>query len=199
MRFLKPTVSFFLFVLILSVSAGSVQAKHKKGKYKGKDLNHSGVITREEWRGNDVSFNNHDWNGDGVLSGDEVKPGSNRPQVEQHANVDQYGALDYNDDGVISRSEWRYTGRSFEQLDFNHDGQLNRDEFYNRTRYSVSVFQELDQNNDGWISRNEWRSDITTFSSLDTNRDNLLNENEFNDRQSTSLAAQFFQDIFRRQ
>jgi hypothetical protein len=37
-----------------------------------------GVITRQEWQGNDRSFRNHDWNGDGRLSGDEVPPGAQR-------------------------------------------------------------------------------------------------------------------------
>ena len=30
---------------------------------------------RSEWRGNDRSFANHDWNGDGQLSGNEVRVG----------------------------------------------------------------------------------------------------------------------------
>jgi hypothetical protein len=40
------------------------------------DTNGDGVITRDEWRGNDRSFADHDRNGDGVLSGPEVKPGA---------------------------------------------------------------------------------------------------------------------------
>ena len=31
-----------------------------------------------EWRGNDRSFRNEDWNGDGILSGDEVRKGARR-------------------------------------------------------------------------------------------------------------------------
>jgi hypothetical protein len=40
------------------------------------DKNNDGVISRDEWRGNDRSFAQHDKNGDGKLSGDEVKPGA---------------------------------------------------------------------------------------------------------------------------
>ena len=37
------------------------------------DRNRDGVITRAEWRGNEVSFRQHDRNSDGVLAGDEVR------------------------------------------------------------------------------------------------------------------------------
>src|SRR5688572_2898966 len=38
------------------------------------DLNGDGVITRAEWRGSGQVFQNADWNRDGILSGDEVRP-----------------------------------------------------------------------------------------------------------------------------
>ena len=47
-------------------------------RFEAMDANHDGRITRNEWRGSDRSFDNHDWNGDGVLSGDEVRPGAQR-------------------------------------------------------------------------------------------------------------------------
>ena len=49
-------------------------------RYQGLDTNHNGRIERSEWRGDDAGFNNRDWNHDGVLSGDEVKPGTRRPR-----------------------------------------------------------------------------------------------------------------------
>ncbi|HEV2843474.1 MAG TPA: hypothetical protein VG477_01400, partial [Thermoanaerobaculia bacterium] len=36
-------------------------------RFAGMDRNRDGQITRSEWRGNDRSFAQHDWNGDGVL------------------------------------------------------------------------------------------------------------------------------------
>src|SRR5213595_2410467 len=60
-----------LAVAILSAAtAGQVYAQNIR--FQGLDRNHDGVITRAEWRGNDRSFQNEDWNGDGVLSGEEV-------------------------------------------------------------------------------------------------------------------------------
>lgn len=50
--------------------------KGKKNKrFNGLDTNNDGVITRNEWRGNDNSFRQHDRNGDGVISGDEMRGG----------------------------------------------------------------------------------------------------------------------------
>lgn len=48
-------------------------------KFRGMDANNDSVISRQEYRGNDRSFANHDWNDDGVLSGEEVRPGAHRP------------------------------------------------------------------------------------------------------------------------
>ena len=98
-------------------------------RFAGMDRNGDGRITREEWRGNDVSFNQHDWNGDGVLSGDEVRPGAqpnNRREMEARARFDR---LDTNDDDAISLSEWTGTRNAFERLDRNDDGLLSFDEF----------------------------------------------------------------------
>jgi len=45
-------------------------------KHRGMDRNGDGVITRDEWRGNENSFRRQDRNDDGVLSGREVRPGA---------------------------------------------------------------------------------------------------------------------------
>jgi len=58
-------------------------------KIQGMDVDKDGAITRSEYRGDDQAFGNHDWNGDGVLSGDEVKPGAHRP--EHHAKGESVG------------------------------------------------------------------------------------------------------------
>src|SRR6185369_10822624 len=48
-------------------------------RFRAMDRNRDGVITRREWRGSDASFRAHDWDGDGVLSGPEVRVGAVRP------------------------------------------------------------------------------------------------------------------------
>ena len=42
------------------------------------DRDHNGVITKDEWQGSARSFQVHDWNGDGRLSGQEVTIGGRR-------------------------------------------------------------------------------------------------------------------------
>jgi Ca2+-binding EF-hand superfamily protein len=144
-------------------------------RFSGMDTNRDGQITREEWRGNDNSFNQHDWNGDGVLSGIEVIPGAERP-------VD-FNSLDRNDDGRISLSEWPGNRVFFNLLDANRDGFLNPAELgqngalFARGRLE-EIFRALDANRDNRIGRTEWLGDLAVFDRLDTNDDGLLTLDE---------------------
>jgi hypothetical protein len=79
-------------------------------RFQGLDLNGDRVITRAEWRGNDVSFRANDWNRDGVLSGDEVRPDARKPEQ-------------------FFRKDWRGDLREFDRADTNHDGVLSAEEF----------------------------------------------------------------------
>src|SRR3972149_6730947 len=203
MHYFKYILYFLLLIIFaFSVSTDLVYAKEKMNKKcQGMDRNKDGVITREEWRVSiDRSFDNHDWNGDGVLSGNEVGEGAPCGEYDDHESrrSDPFGAFDRNNDGVISRSEWTGKIEDFSRLDDDQNGILSLEEFHERA--GSDRFRELDHNNDGVISRREWRSDTETFNRLDTNRDNLLSENEFYSRQSETgiLIEQIFQEIFRK-
>lgn len=52
-------------------------------RFRGMDSNGDGIITRNEWRGNDNSFRKHDRNGDGVISGDELR-GNGKNKAGKH-------------------------------------------------------------------------------------------------------------------
>jgi Ca2+-binding EF-hand superfamily protein len=189
MELFKRVISFFLFVLILSVLAGSAHAKQQKVnmKYKGVDRNNDGVVTRDEWRGNcDQSFDNNDWNGDGALSGDEVTPGARRPQGAG-ASADPFRALDRNNNGVISPSEWTGTMQDFNRLDQDHNGNLSVEEFHQRA--GQDQFSELDHNVDGVISREEWHNASKSFETLDLNRDGKLSRDEFYNKQQYPVSV----------
>ena len=95
-------------------------------RFRGLDLDHNGVITRNEWRGNDVSFREHDWNHDGVLSGNEVRPGAVRPAA---TFAPRFIDFDRNRNGVITRDEWRGDLRVFNRLDTDRNGVLTPAEF----------------------------------------------------------------------
>ena len=143
-------------------------------RFYGLDTNHDGRITRDEWRGNQNSFNQHDWNGDGVLSGIEVTPGAQRP-----GTGDAFDRLDFNRDGRISLSEWNGDRTTFDRLDLNDDGFLTREELRNNPHGRGSRFDLLDRNDDGRISLAEWPGNQRSFDRLDRNDDGFLSRQEF--------------------
>ncbi|HEY9422205.1 MAG TPA: signal transduction protein, partial [Thermoanaerobaculia bacterium] len=145
-------------------------------RFAGMDRNRDGRITRDEWRGSTNSFNRHDWNGDGVLSGIEVTPGAQRPG--SGGREDEFDRLDRNDDGRISLSEWPGDRDRFARLDRNDDGFLSRDELRQGDPGTGDEFDRLDVNRDGRISLSEWPGDRDRFSRLDRNDDGFLSRDE---------------------
>jgi hypothetical protein len=192
MRFIRPFIYFLLLILILSISG---PLAHAKMKYNGMDRNRDGVITIVEWRGNDQSFQNQDWNGDGVLSGDEVRSGARRDDYyDRNRNDDASFAntavtnttfrnLNTNNDAYLTRNEWRAGSQAFLNKDCNSDDRVSRVEYFSENCSSSTcdiecLYRELDLNNDGLIYRTEWRGNAQTFNQLDQNGDNTLNRNE---------------------
>src|SRR5687768_17175018 len=182
-----------LSMLILFPFAGS--GVHGQNPAKGNmrfaamDTNKDGVVSRREWRGSDVSFREHDWNGDGLLSGDEVRPGGRRPgqgsKPDEFEGPDRdyefdnwtpegFIALDHNKDGRITRDEWHFALEGFRRADYDNDGRLTRIEFLGTDASEDDdrehSFRELDENKDGRISRGEWHGTRARFDALDGNR-----------------------------
>jgi Ca2+-binding EF-hand superfamily protein len=156
------------------------------------DTNGDGAISRSEWRGSDQSFQRHDWNGDRVLSGDEVRIGATRDFGEEDNDYDQarpefrnwtergFANLDRNRDGRIARNEWFYDREGFIRADRNGDNTLTREEFLSG---DVDVdredrFEYLDSNRNGRIERSEWHASRDAFTWLDRNRDGVLSRQE---------------------
>lgn len=196
----RPLVlTFSILALQLSLAPGAVtsaeaQAQDKpvsKYRFQALDKNRDGRITREEWDGNLRSFQNHDWNGDGVLSGNEVRPGAQRnteladhnPNArERNLNWTQanFTALDHNRDGRLSANEWHFDLATFRRVDADRNDVISQQEFLGEGIDDLrdDTFEDLDFNNDGRIARTEWYGGSAEFNRLDRNRDGVLTRYE---------------------
>ena len=101
-------------------------------RFHGLDRNDDGAISRREWDGDDRAFAVHDWNRDGVLSGDEVRAGAAPPPVTRGRDEPDhvlFKRMDANADGRVTRNEFTGSRRTFERLDANDDGALSPYEY----------------------------------------------------------------------
>ena len=152
------------------------RAREGEIRFEGMDADNDGVITRGEWKGNDQSFRRQDSNGDGVLSGAEVRIEEVRMDV-----------MDADNDGVITRSEWRGNDQSFRQQDTNRDGVLSGGELAapratpraQRRDDLVAQFTRADRDGDARLRRGEWTADLGSFAQADANRDGFVTRAEF--------------------
>jgi Ca2+-binding EF-hand superfamily protein len=168
------------------------------------DRNHNGVVNRGEWRGETLSFDAVDRNGDDRITLDEY--------VNQPADGYNYGSgmdrmearfaqMDRNRDGVVSRSEWGDSS-SFRTIDRNNDGVVTLREYLNAPvvyeqpygddqAYGTptSVFGDLDRNRSGYIERREWPYDLTEFDSMDRNGDGRLAPYEYDGTRVTTRGT----------
>ena len=197
---IKPQafVTAVLLGLPVSLIAGDAGQQRDQARrpaeirFQAMDTNGDGSISRSEWRGSDQSFARHDWNGDRVLSGNEVRVGASREFGEEGDDYDQarpefrnwtergFANLDRNNDGRVARAEWFYDREGFIRADRNSDGALTRDEFLSG---DVDLdredrFEYLDANNNGRIERTEWHASRDAFTWLDRNRDGVLSRTE---------------------
>ena len=190
------TSKAMMAVAVAVVMGGSQLVTAQRGRsmrFKALDRNNDGRISRAEWNGNDRSFQVHDWNGDGILSGDEVKPGGRG--ADQDAEWDAAGreifsdwtargfnSVDRNRDNRITADEWRYSRDDFRRADHDRDGIVTRSEFLNEDadpdEGRTARFVAMDANGDNRISRDEWRGSRENFDLLDGNGDGRLTRAE---------------------
>ena len=201
-------MSFKITTLLLPAGAlafvmsmpATVDAQRGRGRGQGEqmrfaamDVDRDGIIQRSEWRGNDRSFENQDWNRDGMLSGPEVQVGARRNtnweqadhvpnRFERFVSWTQAGFtnLDHNRDQRISENEWHYDRETFRRVDRNRDGALDQTEFLGEDVDDArdASFDDLDWNNNGRVERAEWYGTPSVFNDLDRNRDGVLSRFE---------------------
>ncbi len=178
----------------VTVAAQRGRAAQAPMRFEAMDTNRDGVITKAEWRGNDRSFANNDWNGDGQLSGAEVRVGAQRnanweeadhvpSRYERYVSWTQAGFnnLDHNRDRRIAANEWHFDVETFRRVDRNRDGALDQTEFLGGEDVDDArsdSFDDLDWNNNGRVERSEWHGTAAVFTDLDRNRDGALSRFE---------------------
>lgn len=111
----------------------------------------------------------------------------------------RFEVMDRDNDGVVTRAEWRGSARSFEVHDWNGDGQLSGEEVRIGSQQNEALdaadhdpsraeryvawteqgFASLDHNRDRRITSNEWHYDRESFVRADRNRDGSLDRSEF--------------------
>lgn len=170
-------------------------------RFAAMDTDRDGAISREEWKGTPRAFQNHDWNGDGQLSGQEVAIGPQRNtnfeeadhmpnRYERYVTWTQAGFnnLDHNRDRKITANEWHYDTETFRRVDRNRDGAMDQAEFVgeNWDDAREDSFDDLDFNNNGRVERNEWLGGTQAFSNLDLNKDGVLSRYEVVGGQETT-------------
>ena len=193
-----------LHIALAATVLATATTAHAQMRYEAMDTNRDGIVQRAEWRGTDRAFRNEDWNGDGVLSGEEVRQGARRQNWSQDWNRDgrvdnldaqisqRFRGYDMNTDNRVARSEWPGDQPLFTRLDVNRDNRISRFEFqndtgaYQDTRYSPAQFNTFDANRDGWLTRPETRMAAVEFDRFDTNRDNRISRFEFQNVASAS-------------
>jgi len=194
---------------LILVASASLAAAQDNMRFRGMDRNNDGKIARAEWHGSDRSFRNHDWNGDGVLSGDEVRVTGRRPlrsgdwdldgiiDREEELTAERFRNLDHNGDGRLSSNEWHADLASFRRLDRDRNGLLGPEEF---SLGGMDVDLEdrsvdLDHNGDGRVTIGEWHGTREVFTWMDTNHDGVLSRAEI-DGESLPLPAPPVRDRF---
>jgi len=194
----RPLSMTVLFLTVLCMgwpapSMTALAAAQPQTRFSGMDRNNDGRITREEWRGSDRSFENHDWNGDGVLSGEEVRPGAQRNSDWETADHDPsryerniswttsgFSNLDHNRDGRLTTNEWHYDLETFRRVDRDRDNAITRAEFLGESIDDDrgDNFDDLDVNNNGTVERTEWHGGLNEFRGFDQNGDGVLSRHE---------------------
>ena len=118
-------------------------------------------------------------------------PQQDARQADLRARQSEFRELDRDNDGVITRAEWRGDRPSFRRYDLNRDDVLSGDEIWvNRGRGRARgrdlerdwlPFAELDRNRNGVITRDEWRGPIEELRALDADGDGVLTAREYSD------------------
>jgi Ca2+-binding EF-hand superfamily protein len=121
----------------------------------------------------------------------------------QAAETMRFRDMDRNNDGVITRGEWRGSEASFRAHDWNSDGILSGNEVRSdavrpsdQSQPDAGIledredtFENLDVNRNNQIERHEWHASADAFQWLDRNKDGVLSRREMIGRGANRSAV----------
>lgn len=93
----------------------------------------------------------------------------------------RFRRMDLNNDGIVTRSEWRGNARSFTNQDWNNDGVLSGREVRAnavRVRNRNARGEAIDRDRNGRIDRGEWLGSRNEFKRLDRDNDGYISSDE---------------------
>jgi hypothetical protein len=88
---------------------------------------------------------------------------------------------DTNNDGRISKAEWKGKEKAFANRDKNTDGFIDQEDV---KLGREQLFTKSDANNDGKVTKDEWKGKTEQFGRLDRNRDGFIEKSEMTRRRS---------------
>jgi hypothetical protein len=123
-----------------------------------------------------------------LLAGAGTAQAQTDERVRGRAEEIRFRSMDADNDGVITRAEWRGSPESFRQNDTNRDGVLSGAELTptrpaqvrGRLRDErVAQFARADRDRDNRLRDNEWTADFGSFEEADLNGDRVITRAEF--------------------
>ena len=91
--------------------------------------------------------------------------------------------MDANQDGQITRDEWKGRDGGFQKIDRNNDGTISREEATaGRQQVGKRQLKRMDADHNRQISRSEWSGAPEVFTKMDKNNDGVLSGRELKGR-----------------
>src|SRR5687768_7038976 len=121
--------------------------------------------------------------------------GNPRNQQDARGRQMRFRNMDSDNDGVITRAEWRGSLQAFQQQDTNDDNVLSGPEVWvsqsapGDADSLRQVFNNADRNNDRLLARDEWYGDLQTFERVDRNNDGRISWAEFQGSEGGDTAG----------